>query len=267
MNDGFGADRLWGHAGRFYAASGESITMLPTLGGQSAASRWAAALEQASPGIREDVERAARRWNSAVRECLRAETGLRLSAGEIIQQVPVRIDDGAPRHFEWALQDFRGLEWLLLSRPALEAALAGTTFMEHHVEEVRSRWGEQAGPADVAAIRIVRQTAEQWLARLDQVRALERLLEPNEDLLGAYYFRVPEIKLFWVVIGLCSRLLGVSVESLTVVVLAHELAVRVRWLHPREARASATPGGVSSLARRCPRPGRELRDVVSLRRG
>jgi hypothetical protein len=42
--------------------------------------------------------------------------------------------------------------------------------------------------------------------------------------LGAYFFYVPEISLYWMVIGIMSGVLGVPVEALTVVVLAHELA-------------------------------------------
>jgi hypothetical protein len=217
-------DRSWGHAERYYSAGSEIPTGLLSFGGTSAAARWGNALERAWPGIRDEVERAVKRWNAAVRDCLRTETGLRLSAGETVQQVPVKVDDGVPRWFELALEDFVGLEWLLLSRPALESAVAGTSFMEQNVDEVRSRWGEAAGPADAAMIRRVRETAEQWLTRLDQVRAIERILEPNEDVLGAYFYRVPEIKLYWVVIGFVAVQLGVSVESLTVVVLAHELA-------------------------------------------
>jgi hypothetical protein len=42
--------------------------------------------------------------------------------------------------------------------------------------------------------------------------------------LGAYFFRIPQIRLYWVVIGIAARTLGVAVEALTIVVLAHELA-------------------------------------------
>jgi len=53
---------------------------------------------------------------------------------------------------------------------------------------------------------------------------MERIFDIREDVLGAYYFRIPEIRLYWVVIGIVARAIGVSVEALTVVVLAHELA-------------------------------------------
>ena len=53
---------------------------------------------------------------------------------------------------------------------------------------------------------------------------MERIVGINEDVLGAYFFRVPKIQIYWIVIGIVARLLKVSVETLTVVVLAHELA-------------------------------------------
>jgi hypothetical protein len=59
---------------------------------------------------------------------------------------------------------------------------------------------------------------------LDEDRAIDQLVAIDEDVLGAYFFRIPEIHLYWVVIGITSRALGVSAEALTIVVLAHELA-------------------------------------------
>jgi hypothetical protein len=42
--------------------------------------------------------------------------------------------------------------------------------------------------------------------------------------LGAYFFRIPEIRLYWMAIGFFAHYLDVTVEALTVVTLAHELA-------------------------------------------
>jgi hypothetical protein len=66
--------------------------------------------------------------------------------------------------------------------------------------------------------------AENWLAKLDEIRAVEKIIGIDEDVLGAYFFRVPEIRLYWVVIGITARALGVPPDALTIVVLAHELA-------------------------------------------
>ena len=73
-------------------------------------------------------------------------------------------------------------------------------------------------------LRRVHETAGAWLAKLDELEAVNKVVGINEDVLGAYFFRVPEINLYWVVIGITARALGVSPEALTIVVLAHELA-------------------------------------------
>jgi hypothetical protein len=96
--------------------------------------------------------------------------------------------------------------------------------MERNAAIVLKTWGSDAGPADANDIRGVHQTANAWLKKLDEMRTMERIFDIREDVLGAYYFRIPEIRLYWVVIGIMARAIGVSVEALTVVVLAHELA-------------------------------------------
>lgn len=214
----------WGNAGRHYAAT--LYAESPTKMGANAqgGNRWVNALEFASPGTKETVERTYRQWNTILRDYLRSETALRLSVGEDTQSVPVKVVDGMPKPFADVMRQFDGIEWLLLNRPAVEAAAAGTDFMERRVDEVREKWPGKAGSARASTIRRVRKTAEIWLQRLDGLRAVNKIVGIEEDVLGAYYFRVPEIRLFWVVIGITARALGVSTEALTIVVLAHELA-------------------------------------------
>jgi hypothetical protein len=213
----------WGHADRYYAASIEALHAVDR-GGEHAGSRWGKALEQASPGIRSAVERTYKQWNTILRDYLRTETALRLAVGGDSQSVPVKVVDGMPRRFVEVMGQFEGLEWLLLNRPAVTAAASGTRFMEVQVDSVRAAWGDTAGPSDMNDIRRVRQTAETWLAKLDEIRAVEQIIGIDEDVLGAYFFRIPEIRLYWVVIGITARALGVSPDALTIVVLAHELA-------------------------------------------
>jgi hypothetical protein len=76
------------------------------------------------------------------------------------------------------------------------------------------------------------------LAEAQKFDFLKQVFGVNEDVLGLYSFRRSpnallfgdepppnaRIDLYWGVIGLVARVLGVSVEALTVKVLAHELA-------------------------------------------
>jgi hypothetical protein len=218
------SDNAWGHVGRYYSTSEAAMPGKLSGADDQDIGPWGKALNEVSPGIREDVERTCKQWNSIIRDYLRNETALRLTAGGRSQSVPIKIDDGMPDPFYDVMHRFRGLEWLLLNRPALLAAVNGTRFMGRNASLARDAWGDAAGPAKETEINRVRETAEGWLRKLDDLEALEPIFATNEDVLGAYFFLIPEIRIYWVVIGITARLLGVSVESLTVVVLAHELA-------------------------------------------
>jgi len=102
------------------------------------------------------------------------------------------------------------------------------------------------------------------LKEASRANVLGQIFAIREDVLGVYRFNPPKqpswgdtddanarIELFWGVIGLVSRLLGVSLEGLTVKVLAHELAHaythvgadadgRAGWAASSTARASCS---------------------------
>lgn len=222
MNDA--NEKSWGGFPRYYGATVEEATRAVEMGDDAVSQRWAEELEESSPGIRDSIEFAAKQWNTVLRDHLRSETGLRISAVGNSKAVPVKIVGGMPVSFAEAMRGFDGLEWLLLHRPAVEAVASGTLFMKRHTGAVRAAWGNSAGPSDARDIENVHETALAWLRKLEQAPTIDRIFEIREDVLGAYYFRIPEIRLYWIVIGIVARSIGVSVEALTIVVLAHELA-------------------------------------------
>jgi hypothetical protein len=211
----------WGNADRYYAA--ESSREVDRAGEQ-AGSHWANALDRVSPGIRQLVERTYKQWNTILRDYLRTETGLRLAVGGDSQSVPIKVDGAMPPRFVEVMRQFEGLEWLLLNRPAVAEAAVGTRFMESCADAAHAAWGDEAGPAVANDIRGVQETATNWLRKLDERKAVKQIIGIEEDVLGAYFFRIPQIRLYWVVIGITARTLGVAIEALTIVVLAHELA-------------------------------------------
>jgi len=216
--------QAWGHPNRHYAAGINAGYGAKRRPGEQDAGHWAEALEEASTGIREVVERTYKQWNTILRDYLRSEMALRLTVGTDAQSVPVRVVGGMPLPFAEVMRRLEGLEWLLLNRPALVAASTGTQFMAKHADAMCQVWGTEVGPAGRDEIARVQKTAEAWLKKLDEAKAVEQIIGIHEDVLGAYFFRVPEIRLYWVVIGITARALGISAEALTVVVLAHELA-------------------------------------------
>jgi hypothetical protein len=197
------------------------------------------------------VDQTRKRIGPVLREALRKETGLMLNRREREAthmdggerrgsiSVPVALVPGIPTVLEevsfedhyWlvsALSRWRGT--LLKLRDAardIQPLIGELRRDERGRAVLASR--EQHFPSLVAL-------ADELLQALDRADPVRRILEVNEDVLGRYVYRLPptgayyndpwdgRIELYWGVIGLIAGLLGCSVESLTVVVLAHELA-------------------------------------------
>ena len=196
-------------------------------------------LQNLDEKLPERVERSYKQWNLIVRDYLRNETALRLTVGDDHQAVPVKVCDGLPRPLWELVRQFpdRELWELLLNRGRIGDAVTG-------LDVLRRSHGYlvDSGFLDAAAEQAQKQnrpvpkfpSADEldrcmdfaaFVARaLEEFQLLERLKEVNEDVLGAYFFNVPEVRLYWMAIGLVAGMIGVSAESLTVVVLAHELA-------------------------------------------
>ncbi|CAG0972155.1 hypothetical protein PHYC_01308 [Phycisphaerales bacterium] len=219
------APASWGHASRHYAEGGVTGIPAKAAGAPSPMERrWAELLEKATPGVRDTVERTYKQWNGILRDYMRTETALRLTVGDEAQAVPVRVVAGMPRPFAQVIEQFDGLEWLLLNRARVEDAQRGSRFM---LDNYGSLLGEVPDDAEVAEpehLIAVENTAAELLKLLEKIDAVKRIIGIEEDVLGAYFFRVPEIRLYWMVIGIIASALDVSPEALTIVVLTHELA-------------------------------------------
>jgi hypothetical protein len=170
------------------------------------------------------VERAFKQWNGILRDYIRNETALRLTVGSESQMVPVRVVDGMPRPFADIVKNFQGIEWLLLNRSLVESAELGAGFLGQHLDDAKDFLGTTNNLVRPRDIERVQTTAKRLLEKLDKVKAIKSMLEIEEDVLGAYFYRVPEVRLYWMVIGIVATMLNVSPEALTIVVLAHELA-------------------------------------------
>jgi len=218
----------WGHASRHYAEDGRNGTAARASGRQPGANamerRWAELLEQASPGVRETVERTYKQWNGILRDYMRTETALRLTVGDEAQAVPVRVVAGMPGPFARVIEQFNGLEWLLLNRARVEDAQRGSRFMLDHYGSLLGEVPDDAEVAEPEQLMAVEKTAAELLKLVDKIDAVKQIVGIQEDVLGAYFFRIPEIRLYWIVIGIIAAALDVSPEALTIVVLTHELA-------------------------------------------
>ena len=181
--------------------------------------------------LRETVQRSFKQWNQAIREALRSETALKfVSAGER-QSIPVKIRDGLPIPFRKIVREYDDIWWeLYLNRKRLEKTLNGLVFLKDNYERIVQfdpKYSEVARDAEISStIELVKRLVD--LKRPEEMDEKDDLIDKikriRQDILGAYFFKIPEIHIYWMVIGILANLFGISVEGLTFVVLAHELS-------------------------------------------
>ena len=147
-----------------------------------------------------------------------------MSVGADHQAVPVRIVDGLPLPLRKTLAGLAYPELLpfFLQIPLLQQTSTGLAFVEEHLDVAVGFAGDRHPPA-AEDVRRTRGLLKELVERLGKHELFEKLRGIHQDVLGAYFFRAPEVQLYWMAIGLVSRLLRVPPEMLTVVVLAHEL--------------------------------------------
>jgi hypothetical protein len=209
-------------------------------------------LKQIAPTTAGEVEGARRRWNGTIREALRRESGLRIKrqdsaperrlekVGDEGLAVPIQLMEGLPallREIELTPPEAGALligQW----RPALQALKAGGQGVQEMLQSVGSRPEVQTllgtlRPDLGSSLAL----ANALLKVLDQHDPVRKILAVRGDVLGVYRCAAsPQatllsdgvepvaIELYWGIIGLVSRNLGIEVEALSIVVLAHELA-------------------------------------------
>ena len=179
------------------------------------------------------VEQVKTRFNASIRRVLREETGLRLGSDDDRMSVPVRLAPGLPMRLRGrALDDDMWLAVTLAPhQDALRRLLSGLAELAPAVAALREHPGGLALVGDRGEhLGPVRALAEALLCEAEKVDLVQWILGVDEDVLGVYEYGAfdfgPDacIGLHWGVIGVCAGGLGVPVEDLALVVLAHELA-------------------------------------------
>jgi hypothetical protein len=213
----------FGSEHRYY---GSSAAPDPTTASSRATAEIVALLKEYDPELERRVSRSFRQWNNVLRDQPRNEMGLRLSIGDETQAVPARVVPGFPAPFRDVLEGIPpGLWRFLLRLPALEATVKG---LDSVIEIYSGIWSHaipnQVPPSMSPSVADAREFCDNLLSTLQRIEIGQKLGTINEDILGAYFFRLPEVHVYWMVIGLVAGVLGISAESLTVVVATHELA-------------------------------------------
>ena len=218
--------KAFGHPGRYYSLDQPTFIREDQQRRSSLEQKFAEMLGLQDKDLPQRVERVFKQWNGILRDYLRSETGLRLTVGEETQAVPVRVKDGLPKPLAEILGRFDEKIWgLLLNRAALERAEPGLRFVQDEFEWISTL--EQISQRSSASREEVQNTAilvKSLLEEIEKQEVLKQIKGIHQDVLGAYFFWVPEVHLYWMVIAFMAGVIGVTVEALTVVVTIHELA-------------------------------------------
>lgn len=217
MSDG----TQWGSSDRYYA---QRPTWEPGARRATVDQRWEAAMAIVEPEAEDTVGRAFKQWNNVLRDHLRNETGLRLTVGDDTRAVPVRIVPGLPPPLREVLDGYRDAEAFVLNRDTVQRAVDGCEFLGKNYTEVSRLEVPVRSFASVEEIQRVGSTASALLAAIDKAALRKKIALIQVDVFGCYYFRFPEIHLYWLAIAIFARTAGIDIAALTLVVLAHELA-------------------------------------------
>jgi hypothetical protein len=193
------------------------------------------------------VRAAKERFNTRIREALRRETRLGfnrhkddlLGGRDEMISVPITIHPGLPEGLQQlerqTIDDEHRLAVLLSPyRQALVAVRdSGKPLAVEMIPMLsRDEVGRRLLDGREGSFASAWQYADSLCQRLATFDLTKFILRVNEDVLGVYRYNVhndydnpnSRIELYWGVIGLIARDLGVAVEDLAAVVLAHELA-------------------------------------------
>lgn len=176
---------------------------------------------------KERVERAYKQFNAGVREHIRAETGLRLSDENARGAVAVRIVEGFPSEVAQLIDRHQDqtLWRLIVAQPKLGGVLEGLGLLLRDWGEFE-RWlslpdvakGSKPSLERAAQVALAMQNLAAARKVFDEIKTI------RDDILGLYRLHDSSVDIYWMAQALIAAMIGVRIEDLTVVTLAHELA-------------------------------------------
>ncbi|MBS4052847.1 MAG: hypothetical protein KGZ69_16830 [Methylomonas sp.] len=194
------------------------------------ARHWIEQLEHYQPNLKQRVQRTVNQWNLIVRDQLRNETALRLSIEKENKinhpehkptQIPIKVVDGLPEPLIDILRRYSEQAPILLNENAFTDTVKGLLIANNQFSALQTLCSSQISQSDLANASV---WLQQILEQLRQIGIKPKLRELNQDILGAYFFNVPKVEIYWAAIGIYAQLYSISIEGLCLVVLAHELA-------------------------------------------
>ena len=199
-------------------------------------------LKRLDIGIEERVLQTKARFLVKLQNALRVECRLTINSKVNLElafpaaRVPIKVLPGLPE----ALESFSfpdDIEHILLigaNRSHLEKIVHSSVDLLELRQQLEPFPIEQDVTAD--EIESISAWAKNLLGLIDNSAPIKKILSVNKDILGVYRYwpyhnmhddRIPNkaiIEIYWGIIGFVAKCLGCSVEDMTCVVLAHELA-------------------------------------------
>ena len=213
---------VWGKRDRYYA----DIDITDGAFLSEKAMHW----EQLTSKLVQDadiqVSRAVKTWNNVIRDHLRDEMGFRLSTGNKQVSVPVVVTDGMPPPLLLELGDTDDARVeLLIRRRLFQSTEKGIISTRKSLDQITHVLrGEAPSGMESESLDTVAALLGKLNKALNEGQLPDRILGLNQDVLGAYFCRVPKVHIFWLPIAILSVSAEMSIEALTFVVLTHELA-------------------------------------------
>ena len=165
-----------------------------------------------------------KRWNTTLRTEVRGITALKFTddSGRITASIPVSVIDGMPVPLAEATNHIEAWQWwLILHRPNLEQADQGLKLVVDRKDLLAQQVGDISRKLE--GVRLSRSLIEDILTKSVDDDVLSRFQTIREDILGAYWIHAGKIQLYWMSLAIFAPLLRVSLSTLTVAVLCHEL--------------------------------------------
>ncbi|RPH52313.1 MAG: hypothetical protein EHM85_03435 [Desulfobacteraceae bacterium] len=192
-------------------------------------------LNTVPPQTEEKVERAKTRFNQNIRKALRRETGVGLAyqledEKKNSVNIAISVVSGYPEAVlkKQETSDHPQLAKIIARwKPEIESMQYVLQFFNSNIIPAirKSNCSDEISESEESAIRTSEELSTNLLSIIQKYDIVDWILKIDADVLGAYFFKRPaHIELYWAVIGLVAQSIGKSVEDLTVVVLAHELA-------------------------------------------
>jgi hypothetical protein len=165
-----------------------------------------------------------KRWNTTLRAEVRTITALKFTddSGRLTASIPVAVIDGMPGPLAEATNHIEAWQWwLILHRPNLEQADQGLKLLVDQKDLLSQKVGDIS--RRIEGVGLSRSLIEDILAKSVDDDVLARFQMIQEDILGAYWIHASKIQLYWMTLAIFAPLFRVSLSTLTVAVLCHEL--------------------------------------------